>query len=234
LLRLLALTGCRLAEVAGMVRSELNGDSWTIPGVRTKNHLEHLVPLSPLAREVIDSAPTVEGKPGFLFTTTGTSPVSGFSRVKRRLDVEMQKLARAETGDPEFTIPPFVIHDLRRVISTELHALGIAPHIVEAVLNHVSGFRAGVAGVYNKYAFADEKRDALERWARWIALVIDRELHAKHEQRLGNGNEEARKKAKAVFLEAIAEGGQRWERYITSLASGAENVVELPTGRGRS
>ena len=228
LLRLLTLTGCRLNEVAGMERGELNG-GWTIPGSRTKNHLEFMVPLSSLAREQI--APTVAGK--FVFTTTGTSPVSGFSRIKKRLDAAMLEIARAETGNPELSIPNYRLHDLRRTFSTELHSLRVAPHVVEACLNHISGHKAGVAGTYNKYEYFDEKHDAVERWARWISLVTDRDLYAKHQQHLSRGDDEARKKARETFLDVIAEGGQRWTRYLKSLASGdGANVVNLP-GRGR-
>jgi integrase len=229
LLRLLALTGCRLNEVARMERAELGGGNlagWSIPGSRTKNHLEFVVPLSPLAREQIDNAPTVAGK--FVFSTTGTSPVSGFSRIKKRLDAKMLEIARTETGNPELTIPKYRLHDLRRTFSTELHALRVAPHIVECCLNHVSGFKSGVAGTYNKFEFFDEKHAAVERWARWISLVTDRDLYAKHQQHLSRGNDEARKKARETFLDVIAEGGQRWTRYLKSLTGAGANVVNLP------
>ena len=87
LLKLLLLTGCRLNEVAGMTRSELSDDggTWTIPGARTKNRRPHVVPLAPLARKMVGS-----GSEGFVFTTSGRSPVSGWSKIKRRLDEAMQ------------------------------------------------------------------------------------------------------------------------------------------------
>jgi len=233
LLRLLLLTGCRLNEVAGMERAELGGGNlagWSIPGSRTKNHLEFVVPLSSLAREQIESAPTVAGR--FVFTTTGTSPVSGFSRIKKRVDAAMLAIARTESGNPELTIPKFRLHDLRRTFSTELHALGVAPHVVEACLNHVSGHKAGVAGTYNKYEYYDEKHAAVERWARWIELVIDRGLYAKHERWLASRDDETKKKNRRTFLDAISDGGQRWKRYVSSLASGeGANIVSLPGRR---
>jgi integrase len=151
LLKLLLLTGCRLNEVAGMRRTELSADgsAWAIPGARTKNRRPHIVPLPPLARELIASVPCA-GE--LVFTTTGRTPVSGWSKVKRRLDSRMN-------------IAPWRLHDLRRTAATGMAELGISPHIVEAALNHVSGARAGVAGTYNRAAYAAEKKTALERWA---------------------------------------------------------------------
>ena len=156
LLKLLLLTGCRLNEVAGMRRSELSEDlsTWTLPGERTKNHRPHVVPLPPMAREMI---PAGEGR--FVFTTTGESPVSVGSKIKNRLDRAMK-------------IPPWRLHDLRRTAATGMAEIGIAPHIVEAALNHISGAKAGVAGTYNRAAFAAEKKAALERWASHVMGLV--------------------------------------------------------------
>ncbi len=159
-LKLLLLTGCRLSEVADMRRAELSDDgkTWTIPGTRSKNGRPHVVSLPPLAREIIDSVRTIEG--GHVFTTTGKTPISGWSKVKRRLDEKM--------GNP----PPWRLHDLRRTAATGMAELGVPPHIVEAALNHVSGAKAGVAGTYNRAAYAEEKRAALERWGAHIAGLV--------------------------------------------------------------
>jgi integrase len=159
LLKLLLLTGSRLNEVAGMQRAELSDDgaTWTIPGERTKNGRVHVVPLSPLVRELIASVGTGTD---LVFTANGTTVVSGWSKIKNRLDAAMQ-------------IPPWRFHDLRRTCATGMAELGIAPHIVEAVLNHVSGARAGVAGTYNRAAYAGEKKAALERWAAHVEGLID-------------------------------------------------------------
>jgi integrase len=156
LLKLLLLTGCRLNEVAGMRRSELSEDlsTWTLPGERTKNHRPHVVPLPPMAREMI---PAGEGR--FVFTTTGESPVSVGSKIKNRLDRAMK-------------IPPWRLHDLRRTAATGMAEIGIAPHIVEAALNHISGAKAGVAGTYNRAAYAAEKKAALERWASHVMGLV--------------------------------------------------------------
>jgi integrase len=85
--------------------------------------------------------------------------VSGWSKLKKRID------RRMDTA-------PWRLHDLRRTTATGMAELGIAPHIVEAVLNHVSGARAGVAGTYNRAAYAGEKKAALERWAAHVEGLI--------------------------------------------------------------
>jgi hypothetical protein len=90
----------------------------------------------------------------FVFTTTGRTPISGFGRFKQRLDV----FVGLDADDWRF-------HDLRRTTATNMAIMGVQPHIIEAVLNHKTGIVSGVAAVYNRYAYVDEKREALERWA---------------------------------------------------------------------
>ncbi len=158
LLKILLLCGCRLNEASGMRRSELSDDGavWTLPGGRTKNGHEHAVFLPPLAREILASVPTLGD---LIFTTDGEHPVAIGSKIKRRLDAAMQ-------------IPPWRIHDLRRTCATGMAEIGIAPHIVEAVLNHISGAKAGVAGTYNRATYPAEKKAALERWAAHVEGLI--------------------------------------------------------------
>jgi integrase len=163
LFKLLLLTGQRLGEVAGMRRGELSEDSqWVLPGARTKNHREHLVPLPPPARDIIASLPRIESAAGLVFTIGGVR-LTGFSRAKSKLDAAMLAVARSE--NPAITLSHWTLHDLRRTAATGMADLGVQPHIVEAVLNHVSGHRAGVAGTYNRAAYVNEKKAALERWA---------------------------------------------------------------------
>jgi integrase len=159
-IKMLLLTGCRLNEVVGMKWAEIGDDgvTWTIPGERTKNHRPHVVPLAPLARDLLANAKRIEGCP-FVFTATGTA-VGGWSRHKMHLDAAMKPAA------------PWVLHDLRRTAATGMAEIGIAPHIIEAVLNHVSGARAGVAGVYNRAAYLPEKTAALERWAAHVEGLV--------------------------------------------------------------
>ena len=169
LLRLLLLSGQRLDEVAGMTRDELHGEAtWQLPGSRTKNKRAHVVPLPPLARELIDSMP---GNAGLVFSTTGTSPVSGWSRMKRRLDEAMLAVARKERG-AKATIPAWRLHDLRRTAVTGMAELGIRPDVIELTVNHVSGHRGGIAGVYNRSELIGERRAALERWAAHVESIV--------------------------------------------------------------
>jgi integrase len=162
LLKLLLLTGCRLNEVAGMRRTEPSEDgaTWDVPGARTKNRRPHRVPLAPLAQKILAD---VAGKGDLVFTTNGRTPVSGWSKLKKRLDAAMR-------------IPPWRLHDLRRTTATGMADIGIPPHIVEATLNHVSGAKAGVAGTYNRAAYLPERKAALERWAIHMAGLIEGKL----------------------------------------------------------
>jgi integrase len=170
LLRLLLLTGCRRDEVAAMRWHELSEDgmTWIIPSSRAKNWRELVVPLPSLARDLLGSVKRVGNE--FVFTTDGKVPISSFSRVKDRLDGLMLKAAKEEAkaagrDSDAVTITLWRIHDLRRTAATGMAGIGIQPHVIEAVLNHVSGAKAGVAGTYNKYAYLPEKTFALEQWA---------------------------------------------------------------------
>jgi integrase len=169
LFRLLLLTGQRLGEVTGMTYSELSDDlsTWTLPGARTKNHREHQLALAPLAQRVIGGLQRIENHDGLVFTVSGKK-LTGFSKAKAELDRIMATLARAEDRD----VVAWRLHDLRRTCATGMANMGILPHVVEAVLNHVSGSKGGVAGVYNRAAYADESKAALERWAAHVEGVV--------------------------------------------------------------
>ena len=162
LLKLLLLTGQRRSEVAEMTWAELTDDTWSLPASRTKNGRPHIVPLSRQARDLIAGVHRVAGA-GYVFTTNGSTPVSGWSKTKKRLDAKMLEAARAE--DAKAVIPPFTIHDLRRTAAAGLQRLGVPLPVTERVLNHVSGSFGGIVGVYQRHEYAEERRDALERWA---------------------------------------------------------------------
>lgn len=167
LFKLLLLTGCRLREVAGMKRSELVDDFWTIPGTRTKNHRPLAVPLPPQVVDIVDAVPVVAGS-DLVFTAKGERPVNGFSRLKEQLDAAMDDIAGRK-------LPEWRLHDLRRTFVSGLAALGVQLPVIERLVNHISGSFGGVAGIYNRYQFDDEKRDALARWAQHIqGLIADR------------------------------------------------------------
>jgi integrase len=112
------------------------------------------VPLAPAIVAILAKVPRFVGS-DLVFTTTGTTPISGFGRVKERLDAIM--------GVSEWRF-----HDLRRTAASGMARIGVPPHVVEKVLNHASGQISGVAAVYNRHGEA-EKRDALERWALHVA-----------------------------------------------------------------
>jgi integrase len=163
--RLLILTGARLREIGHMPWSELRDDLtvWTLPAERAKNKHELILPLPPLARDVMKSVPRVEGSP-FVFTFDGLEPVESFSRAKRQMD--------ALAGVMEH----WTWHDLRRTMASGLQRLGVKLEVTEAVLNHVSGSISGIAAVYQRHDYKDEKRAALASWAdRVEALVKGRE-----------------------------------------------------------
>jgi integrase len=173
LLKLLLLTAQRRDEVATMTWSDLNLDKrvWTIPRHKAKNDRAHEVQLSDAALAVVRSLPQVGD--ALVFTTTGETPLSGFSKSKRRLDAAMLGAKRAATGaHKDDAIPGWTLHDLRRTAATGMARLNIPPHVVDKVLNHVSGTIRGVAAVYNRFAYLDERRAALEAWGRYVEKLV--------------------------------------------------------------
>lgn len=175
LFKLLLLTGQRRSEVGGMDRSELsdldgNRPLWEIPGKRTKNGRPHLVPLVPQTVAIINALPWI-GDGGLLFTTTGATPISGFSKAKSRIDAWIAQQRKQNGVKP---MPEWDLHDLRRTMVTMMNErLGIVPHVVEACVNHISGkAKAGVAGVYNKALYLAERREALTAWAGFVHGLV--------------------------------------------------------------
>lgn len=160
--QLLLLTGAREREVAGMEWKEIDlaSRTWTLPAARAKNGREHQVPLSDAAVAIVAGLPRLDSRK-FVFSTTGRTPVSGFSNAKKYVD--------AAFTEP---IPPWTFHDLRRTVATNLQKLGVRLEVTEAVLNHVGGSRAGVVGIYQRHDWADEKRAALDAWARKLEAIV--------------------------------------------------------------
>jgi integrase len=168
--QIMLLTGQREAEVAGMTESELDLKEmvWNIPGERTKNGDDHRVPLTKWALSIIDSRHHVESERGYLFTTNGLAPVNSFSKVKLRLHERMSKAA-SKAGAK---IEPWTFHDLRRTMTTGMTKIGVDLPIAEKVINHKSGSFAGVVGVYQRYGYDKEKREALESWSRQVKAIV--------------------------------------------------------------
>jgi len=195
LFRLLALTGQRRDEVASAPWSEVGlGDAlWRLPGSRVKNGRAHDVPLAKQAVELITGLPS-KGKSPLLFPAQYARPprkgeaaervakearsVSGFAVAKARLDrlmlEELGRLAEKRGDAPEkVTLPDWRLHDLRRTAASGMARLGIGVHVVEKLLNHVSGTFAGIVGVYQRHEFADEKRAAAQTWANFLDGLTD-------------------------------------------------------------
>lgn len=160
--KLLILTGQRRGEVSGMRWSEVDFERgiWTIPAKRAKNASVHAVPLAPLALDTLKSMPRFLNS-DLVFTTNGQTPVSGFGRLKDRLDKGV-------------TVSDWRVHDIRRTVATNLAMMGVQPHVIEAVLNHKSGIVSGVAAVYNRHAYFEEKRRALLQWCSYVERSITR------------------------------------------------------------
>jgi integrase len=167
IVRLLILTGQRREEVAAMTWAEvdLEGATWRIASERTKNARPHEVPLSQPALDILSARARVDGR-ALVFGSRG--PFSGWSKAKAALDARIS----ASRGQAPTL---WRLHDIRRTVATRLADLGIQPHVIEAVLNHISGHKAGVAGVYNRAAYATEKRAALDLWAGHVTALIQAE-----------------------------------------------------------
>jgi integrase len=155
--KLLVLTGQRRGEVTEMRWSQIDDKrkTWTIPASLAKNNREHVLPLSDAAMAILRSVPRLSDERVFPARNNDANAISGFTRAKQRFD----KLSE---------VTDWTIHDIRRTVATGLAQLGVAPHVIERVLNHVSGTFAGVAGVYNRFQYQDEMRAALELWARHV------------------------------------------------------------------
>jgi integrase len=164
--RLLAFTGQRREEVAALRWSELDPlmTMWTLPRERAKNNIRHQVPIAPAVRDMLIALPRFAGS-DFIFTTTGTTSISGFSKAKTALDATIAEL---NGGEP---IPPWRIHDLRRSVASGMAKAGVQMPVVEKILAHVSGSFAGVAGIYQRHDFAEEKRQALAGWAEHLVAL---------------------------------------------------------------
>ena len=164
IVRLLILTGQRREEIGALRWSEIDLDRGLIvlPPERTKNLRQHEVPLSRQALAVLERQPKRKGRDHIF--GIGEAGFSGWSKSKERLDQAL--LAKRKERDRRAKpLPSFRLHDLRRSAATGMAELGVLPNVVEQALNHVSGAKAGVAGVYNRSKLTDAVREGLKRWA---------------------------------------------------------------------
>jgi integrase len=168
IVKLLLLTAQRANEIAALRWEEIDFDRNVIslPGSRTKNGRPHEIPMAATIRQLLQSQLKADERE--LIFGKGAGPFSGFSRCKDALDKTIAELNGGKA------LAPWVHHDLRRTAATRMADIGIQPHIIEAVLNHISGHKGGVAGIYNRSSYAAEKAQALARWDEHIASVIER------------------------------------------------------------
>src|SRR6516165_9725104 len=168
IVRLLILTGQRREEIGGLRWSEIDQGLIVLPPQRTKNSRQHEVPLSRQAKAIIERQPKRKGR-DFIFGI-GELGFSGWSDCKARLDQALLA-ARRKTNRKAKAMPDWRLHDLRRTAATGMAELGILPHVIEQALNHVSGAKAGVAGVYNRAKMSDAVRSALQAWADYLDRI---------------------------------------------------------------
>jgi integrase len=163
ILKLLILTAQRKTEISDLQWSEIDFGRAQImlPPERTKNKREHLVPLSAPALSILDQVPH-RFRREYLFGE-GVRGFVGWDPAKTRLDKSLPKMQ------------PWVLHDIRRSVITHLNERGFAqPHVIEAIANHISGSKAGVAGIYNRSVYAAEKRQALEKWGEHLSSILQK------------------------------------------------------------
>jgi integrase len=160
IVRLLILTLCRRDEIGSLERSEFDREAKLIrlPGARTKNGREHVVPLSDPAMAILATIEVREGRE--LLFGSGKGGYSGWSKSKAEMDNTV-KIKKSWT-----------LHDLRRTGRTGLGILGIAPHIAEAVLNHLP---PKLMRTYDKNKYEREKREALDLWAAQLLRLVNGE-----------------------------------------------------------
>jgi integrase len=211
LYQLLFATGQRREEVAGLSWHELDRgkELWMLPRERSKNDEANIVPLNRLALAVLDRLAGQEGKDSpqwprksLIFSTTGKTTVSGFSRAKRRLDALMATLAaqdaiEAGRDSESVSVDPWRLHDARRTLATGLQRLGVRFEVTEAVLNHTSGAsRSGVAAVYQRHDWGSEKREALDLWSASMHAILAGHRQSDHKSK------------------DDPEGHRGWQKYI--------------------
>ena len=161
IVQLLVYTAQRRTEVAQMQWDELNLDAcqWTLPASRSKNGKSHIVHLSRPALDVLNS---INNLGSYVFTThpKGEKPFQNYGHAKTKLDTACE-------------VTGWVLHDIRRTVVTGIANMGIPPHIADKLLNHQSGTISGVAAVYQRAEFMDERREALISWASYVTALLD-------------------------------------------------------------
>jgi integrase len=162
IIKLLILTGQRENEIGGLRWDEVYDEQIALPAERTKNGLSHIVPLSNPAKAIL--ARFQNNGRTYVFGRVDTG-FTGWGYAKRQFD---DRIAKAKKS-----LPHWRIHDLRRTAVTHMAELGVQPHIIEAAINHASGHKSGVAGIYNRATYDKEKREALNLWAEHVMALVE-------------------------------------------------------------
>ena len=162
---LLILTGQRRNEIASLRWDDVTDTSITIRGEIAKNHRKHSFPIGQLVRDVLASIPRTDSPSLFpasreLVNGKPTSHFNGWSKAKRTFDATLDNVA------------PYKLHDLRRTFATTLQQLGVPIEVREKLLNHVSGTQAGIAGVYNVYAYEREMTEAVAKFDDFMISLL--------------------------------------------------------------
>jgi integrase len=168
IIRLLILTGCRREEIGGLRWSEIPPDAGTItlPKERTKNKHEHVLPITPLAMAIIGSVRRIVGR-DHLFGDSSATGFTGWDAAKKALDERLVGKLKGKSA-------AFRLHDLRRSLATWLAEHGdVEPHIIEAILNHYSGHKGGISGIYNRAKYARQMRAALNQWDDHLRVLLE-------------------------------------------------------------
>jgi integrase len=166
--KLLILTAARRQEIGGLAWSEIDRDksTWTLPAERSKNKLQHTLPLMPAALEILDATPQRAGRDQLF----GDRADDGFTAWDRRKSVLDKKAGVTDWND---TRQSWMLHDIRRSVATKMADIGVQPHIIEQILNHQSGHKRGPAGIYNRSSYEREVRAALARAATVALQSLD-------------------------------------------------------------
>jgi integrase len=194
LFKLLLLLGQRRGETSGMRWSEVDFENgwWTIPATRTKNGLEHRVPLGKIAVSLLCSVP-VQDRGSFVFPALrGKNPVVNLAKPLTRIIRRAEVVLNRGSVAPNASGLRFTIHDLRRTTATGMASVGISPTIIARVLNHSSAMSPSrVTLVYDRYSYDREKRDALTQWESRLSEVVSISAAANHSSTVAAGIRES-------------------------------------------
>jgi integrase len=210
---------------------------WTLKPEETKAGRTHLVPLSNLALSILEAQPRIDdpdlaeeaARKGlnrssavYVFTTTGRTPVSGFSNAKEHLDAAMLAILKEDAGENAADVeapPAWRVHDLRRTVATHMEdALGIPPHIVGSILNHAAGSYKGVTAVYTRGTLIYERRRALVAWARLLGLAVAGGAAWEHIARALRPETEADAARTEEFRRMAQADEETWKAYLARIS----------------